>query len=97
MAQAGHKFGKSNQPKLKAYCRELTSTLMPEYPGELLWNGREPDQNLGPEEPDENYANSEIRCFVEGERKKRVSELVAKKFRQILSERMTPVTLPGQS
>jgi hypothetical protein len=178
MGRAGHKFGKSNRAKLEGPWRKLASTLIPEYPRELLWHGRGPDQNFEPDEPlyyrvekfdgrgkvsvldvhcpdmsvnrgkysqpehvlyaklpqflghrvarfyvrdipgqvrsgdgrdfrfaivhepirppeelDENYAHSEIHAFLGGERKKRVSNLVSKEFRQILSERMTPI--PG--
>jgi hypothetical protein len=48
-----------------------------------------------PQEPNENYAHSEIRAFVAGVRNDRVPSKVKKEFRQIVSELMRPVPRQG--
>jgi hypothetical protein len=160
----------------------LDGTLHPDYPAELLWNGRSPDQNFGPnellyfrvkefdpqgkvgieyiqcpdtsvnrgtlsqpkhvlyariprylqykvaqfqvsdipeqtvaddgkvfdfrivhdptlesEQTDENFAHSEIRCFQDNERKKRVAGTACKRYRMKLRTAMIPVSIPPGS
>jgi hypothetical protein len=59
--------------------------------GEVFTFGIVHDPVRPPEEPNENYAHSEIRAFFAGVPNDRVPSKIKKEFRQILSELMRPI------